>query len=89
MSPEDTAKGFKALVKGSRTTWVKKTKRKEMVGAVINVNVELGGLRGKRAMLSWQFWRGDGTTQIYGDWLNDNFAALVRVSGCIGWSPLS
>ncbi len=74
MAPAKKAEVVRQVVKGSRTTWVKKTRKREMVGAVINVNVELIGLRGKRVLLSWQFWRGDGHTQVYGNWLNDNYA---------------
>jgi hypothetical protein len=98
LSEEKAKAAYDKVVKNSRTVSVKKSKKnkkkREMLGVVVNVNIELSGLRGKRVLLSWTFWRGDGDTQVYGTWLNDNYAyELVAGSdhdsgGVDFWIPL-
>ncbi|WP_249997529.1 hypothetical protein [Actinoplanes sp. M2I2] len=64
----------KRIIKGSRTRLTNSGK-KQMVGAVVDVNLDIEGLRGKTVALSWSLWQGPGTeTRIYGSWLNENLA---------------
>jgi hypothetical protein len=71
---------YRDIVKGSRTVYVGKgkKKKKQMVGVVVDVNLELSGLRGKPVLLSWSLWRKGGTKQIYGTWLNENLAYELK-----------
>jgi hypothetical protein len=82
-----------AVIKSLRTTKTKKG-RKQAVGAVIDLNIELSGLRGKTVRLSWSLWRQGGTKQIYRAWLNENLAYELTATsdhdsaGLNFWIPL-
>jgi hypothetical protein len=101
LSQQEAKAAYAEVIEDSRTVSVKQSRKsrkgkrkREMLGVVVNANVALSGLRGKRVVLSWTFWRGDGDTQVYGTWLNENHAYELVAgsdhdSGAVDfWIPL-
>ncbi len=48
--------------------------QKDPLGELVNVNLELVGLRGQPVLLSWSIFQGGSHTNLFGKWLRD-FAA--------------
>jgi hypothetical protein len=44
----------------------------EPIGAVVNVNAVLGGLRDRPVQLTWSMWHTDGGGRLHGSWLNEH-----------------
>jgi hypothetical protein len=66
----------KSELRGLRTVKVsgKGPATREAVGVVVSVDVDLGGLRGKPVLLSWQMWQVGTGKRLFGDWLNEHLA---------------
>jgi hypothetical protein len=76
VAPGVAAERVVKVLKDARTT-----QRKEPLGVVVSVDVELAGLRGKPVLLSWSMWQKNGTTRrLYGNWLNRNLAYRLKAS---------
>ncbi|MFC3741245.1 hypothetical protein [Paractinoplanes deccanensis] len=61
-----------------RTVKIKGSQQRDAVGAVVSVNFDLGGVRGKPVMLSWSMWQRGTGDRLYGDWLNEHLAYRVE-----------
>jgi len=75
VSPDVAAERVVKVLKDARTT-----RRKEPLGAVVSVDVELAGLRGKPVLLSWSMWQPTGEARLYGSWLNRNLAYRLKAT---------
>jgi hypothetical protein len=76
VAPGVAAERVVKVLKDARTT-----QRKEPLGVVVSVDVELAGLRDKPVLLSWSMWQKNGTTRrLYGNWLNRNLAYRLKAS---------
>jgi hypothetical protein len=75
VAPGVAAERVIKVLKDARTT-----RRKEPLGVVVSVDVELAGLRGKPVLLSWSMWQQSGDTRLYGNWLNRNLAYRLEAT---------
>jgi hypothetical protein len=76
VAPGVAAERVVKVLKDARTA-----QRKEPLGVVVSVDVELAGLRDKPVLLSWSMWQKNGTTRrLYGNWLNRNLAYRLKAS---------
>jgi hypothetical protein len=76
VAPGVAAERVVKVLKDARTT-----RRKEPLGVVVSVDVELAGLRDKPVFLSWSMWqKNDTTRRLYGNWLNRNLAYRLKAS---------
>lgn len=75
VAPGVAAERVIKVLKDARTT-----RRKEPLGVVVSVDVELAGLRGKPVFLSWSMWQQSGDTRLYGKWLNRNLAYRLEAT---------
>ena len=68
VAPEVAAARVVELLGETRTVDAGAGKR-EPLGAVVDVNVELEGLRGQPVLLSWSIWQQGGETRLFENWL--------------------
>ncbi|MGV9365558.1 hypothetical protein [Amycolatopsis sp. NPDC003731] len=73
VTPDVAVEHVLKILKNARTT-----PRKEPVGAIVSVDVELGGLRGRTLLLTWSMWQNGGKTRLHGDWLNSNLVYRLQ-----------
>jgi FHA domain len=52
----------------------------EPLGAVVDVNVELEGLRGRPVLLTWSIWQQGGETRLFGKWLETTAAYRLEAT---------
>jgi hypothetical protein len=52
----------------------------EPLGAVVDVNVELEGLRGRPVLLTWSIWQQGGETRLFGNWLGTTAAYQLEAT---------
>jgi hypothetical protein len=67
-------------LKDMRTTRVKGSRKRQLVGVVVSANVEVSGLRGKEVLLSWSMWQTGGSKRVYGAWLNERLAYRLEAT---------
>ena len=77
-TPDETVAERAVELKHMRTVKIKGTKKRELVGVVVSVNMELSGLRGKEVMLSWSMWQDEGSRRLYDGWLNERLAYRLK-----------
>ncbi|WP_146073562.1 hypothetical protein [Amycolatopsis sp. CA-126428] len=73
VTPDVAVEHVLKILKDARTTG-----HREPVGAIVSVDVELGGLRGRTLLLTWSMWQNAGKTRLHGDWLNSNLAYRLQ-----------
>ncbi len=54
--------------------------KQEPLGAIVSVDIELAGLRGKQVLLTWSMWQMAGESRLHGDWLNRNLAYRLEAT---------
>lgn len=52
----------------------------EPVGAVVDMNVELEGLRGRPVLLTWSIWQQGGESRLFGNWLGTTAAYRLEAT---------
>lgn len=78
--PQQAAERVLQVLKDARTTSEGPVQERQPLGAVVTVDVELTGLRGKPVELTWSMWQtGDGA-RLHGDWLNTNLAYRLEAA---------
>jgi hypothetical protein len=50
----------------------RRSEAQEPLGAVVNVNAVLAGLRDRPVQLTWSMWQADGGGRLHGSWLNEH-----------------
>jgi hypothetical protein len=76
VKPAVAAERVVKVLKQTRT--VRSGHKREPVGAVVTVNVDLSGLRGEPLLLSWSIWQQGGGKRLLGRWLDDNLAYRLK-----------
>jgi hypothetical protein len=78
VTPETAAERVLKILKDARRAPGNPAKGgRQPLGVVIRTDLELSGLRGKPVLLSWSMWESKGASQLFGDWLNTNFAYRI------------
>jgi hypothetical protein len=50
----------------------------EPLGVVVTTDLDLAGLRGEPVFLTWRMFGYGGSTQLHGEWLNENLAYRIE-----------
>jgi hypothetical protein len=80
LTADQAAERVAQRLKQVRTTTAKSKRKRQPLGVVVAVDLELSGLRGRPLTLSWSMWQQGGETRLYGDWLNENLAYRIKAA---------